>query len=207
MSSMSAAFLSGMGVGLAVAVPIGPMGILCIQRTLIFGAVAGVATGLGAATVHATFSAGAILGLAPTLRAVLDGSSGLVSAFSACLLFWFAARIIGRTVVLTSGSPTCQGLSASYFSAVACALLNPLTLILFAAVLPAFAVTDETAAPLVIAGVLAGSVVWWIILSSIIALLRSRLNIAVLNAANKASGFALATLGVLMVADVFGFNL
>jgi len=52
MSGIMAPLLTGIGIGLAVAAPIGPMGVLCIQRTLEGGLVAGMATGSGAATVH-----------------------------------------------------------------------------------------------------------------------------------------------------------
>jgi threonine/homoserine/homoserine lactone efflux protein len=90
-----ATFLAGVGVGLAVAVPIGPMGVLCIQRTLAFGLVAGLATGFGAATVHLAFGSLAALGLGVTATASINTSAQGLTLVSAGLLFWFAARILG----------------------------------------------------------------------------------------------------------------
>jgi threonine/homoserine/homoserine lactone efflux protein len=104
MTGMSlATFLAGVGVGLAVAVPIGPMGVLCIQRTLAFGLVAGLATGLGAATVHLTFGSVAALGLGATMSALFGAGAQGLTCLSAGLLFWFAARILS--------APLCQALT------------------------------------------------------------------------------------------------
>src|SRR3954471_1892409 len=79
MTSLSlTTFLAGIAAGLFVAVPIGPMGVLCIQRTLTFGLAAGLATGLGAATVHLIFGSLAAVGLSATITAWLSvGAQGL----------------------------------------------------------------------------------------------------------------------------------
>src|SRR3954467_4728299 len=97
-------FHAGISVGLAVAVPIGPMGVLCIQRTLAFGLAAGLATGLGAATVHLILGSIAALGLGAALTAQLGaGAQPLLPLLSASLLLWFSVRITSRTAVI--GSP------------------------------------------------------------------------------------------------------
>src|SRR5215212_2013033 len=102
MTSLSlTTFLAGVGSGLAVAVPIGPMGVLCIQRTLTFGLAAGLATGLGAATVHLIFGSLAAFGLGAALAAQLGaGAQTLFSVLSASLLLWFAVRTTSRMIVI-----------------------------------------------------------------------------------------------------------
>jgi threonine/homoserine/homoserine lactone efflux protein len=205
MTGMSA-FLSGATVGFVITVPIGPMSVLCIQRALIYGAIAGFATGLGAATVLVIYTTCAVLGVGPAVTPVLGNSQAFISAASACLLLWFSARVLRRTVSLTASVAQERGAVSSYCSAVACALLNPLTPALLAAVLPAVASPAPTAASTMIAGVFAASVTWWLIVSGSVAALRSRLNVTILNLINKASGLVLGLLGVLMAANAWGLS-
>lgn len=196
--SEGSAFLSGAMIGLVITIPVGPMSVLCIQRALVSGPLAGFATGLGAATVLAAYSACAILGLCSTASWSLETNEALLSAVSACLLMWFGIRIISRTVSL--GVPITDGRSplSFYCSAVACALVNPLTPVLLAAVIPSVALPEPTTASLMVAGVFVTSVTWWLIVSGCAAALRSRLNVTALNLINKASGLVLGTLGILM---------
>jgi Putative threonine efflux protein len=200
MSGMSA-FLSGATVGLAITMPIGPMSLLCIQRALGSGALAGFVTGLGAATVLVLYTACAVLGFGPALALMLEDSQAALSAVSAGLLLWLSARVLGRTVSLAA--PYADGRSAvsSYCSAVACALFNPLTPALLAAVLPAVAAPEPNTASTMIAGVFAASVSWWLIVSGGVAVMRARLNATILNLFNKASGLILGALGLLMAAN------
>ena len=206
MSSLPlATFLAGVGVGLTVAVPIGPMGILCIQRTLSFGLVAGLATGLGAATVHLAFWSVAALGLGVTTPAWLGAGAHGVTLVSAGLLFWFAARILRQTTVTGSTLPQQEGWLHSYASAFLFGLSNPLTILLFVAAIPALtAGGDLDTVPFLITGVFLGSIAWWIVLSTTIALVRDHLSPRAIALTNTASGLALAALGAVMLANTLG---
>ena len=95
-----ATFLAGVGVGLAVAVPIGPMGVLCIQHTLAFGLAAGLSIGLAAATVQVAYSLVAILGLSPTATAMVGTGASLLSALSAATALLFGAATMGVFALL-----------------------------------------------------------------------------------------------------------
>ena len=208
MSMSFATFLAGVGVGLAVAVPIGPMGVLCIQRTLAFGLVTGFATGLGAATVHLAYGSIAALGLGVTTAAWLAASTQGLALISAGLLFWFAARILNRASVIGPAHPQPKGWLHSYASAFLLGLSNPLTVLLFVAAIPALTGSgDLEAAPLLIAGVFLGSICWWLLLSTTISLIRGNLSAGAVALTNRASGLALAALGMVMFADAFGVKL
>ncbi len=203
MTGMSlATFLAGVGVGLAVAVPIGPMGVLCIQRTLAFGLVAGLATGLGAATVHLTFGSVAALGLGATATNWIGTGSQGLTLLSAGLLFWFAARILKRTTVPGPDLPQPEGWLHSYASAFLFGLSNPLTILLFVAAIPALTASgDLEAVPVLVTGVFLGSITWWIVLSTTTALIRDHLSASAIALTNKASGLTLAALGILILAN------
>ena len=71
-------FLRGLAIGVAVAAPVGPIGLLCINRTLTAGFAAGLATGLGAATADAAYGAVAAFGLAALVGAVSAAGDGLI---------------------------------------------------------------------------------------------------------------------------------
>ena len=206
MTGMSA-FLSGATVGFVITVPIGPMSVLCIQRALIYGAVAGFATGLGAATVLVIYTACAVLGVGPAVTPMLGGGQAYLPVLSACLLLWFSARVLRRTVSLAGSAARNQGVVSSYCSAVACALLNPLTPVLLAAVLPTVASPAPAGASTMIAGVFFASVTWWLIVSGGVAALRSKLNVTILNLINKASGLILGALGMLMAANAWDIGI
>ncbi len=199
-----ATFLAGFGVGLAVAAPIGPMGVLCIQRTLAFGLAAGLATGLGAATVHVTFGSIAALGLEATAVTLLGAGTQGLSLLSALLLFWFGVRILNRTTVLDPYLPQSERWLHLYASALLFGLSNPMTVLLFIAVIPALrASTDLQAAPVLVIGVFLGSILWWTILSMATALIRTRLSVGAVALTNRASGLTLVALGTLMLMKAF----
>lgn len=191
-----AALLSGALLGLAVAAPIGPMGVLCIQRTLAFGAGAGVATGLGAATVHVVLGGAATLGAAAAAKAWLLANAQALALASAALLVWLAVRVLRRRVAIGPATPPAGGPWRAYASAVAFGLSNPLTFVLLAAAAPALAI-QESAGPLpVVAGIFLGSAGWWVALSLGVAAVRGRLSLRMLGRINTAAGLVLLGFGL-----------
>jgi len=200
-------FLSGIVIGLAITVPVGPMSVLCIQRALRWGALAGFATGLGAATVLVGYTTCVAVGFGPAVTVLIGGSRTVLCAVSAGLLLWLSARVLARSVSLTGSDTEDRGAFSSYCSAVACALLNPLTPALLAALLPAMTASTPAAASSMVAGVFSASVVWWLLVSGGAAMLRSRLNAQALNAINKASGYALGALAMVMAANAMNIRL
>ena len=209
MSGLSlATFFAGMGIGLAVAAPIGPMGILCIQRTLASGLTAGLATGLGAATVHLVYGAIATIGLGATVGAWAGTDMRGLSLISAGLLFWFALRILRRTAVAGAGCARPERWLQVYGSAFLFGLSNPLTILLFAAMLPALTGRSQIGeAPLLIAGIFLGSILWWALLSTAIAFTRARLSAPWIATMNKGMGVTLALFGTFTAANAFGLRL
>jgi hypothetical protein len=98
-----ATFLAGLAVGLSVALPIGPMGVLCIQQTLAFGLAAGFAIGMAAATVQVIYGTAAVLGLGATAEALVGAVGNVLSLIGALLLFWMALNTVRRRVLLCLG--------------------------------------------------------------------------------------------------------
>ncbi|WP_128561049.1 LysE family transporter [Methylobacterium crusticola] len=212
MEGLPASITAGMGIGLAVAAPVGPMGVLCIQRTLSSGFGAGVVTGLGAALVQTTWG-GVVLGCLQTPASTwTDAQARALSLLSAALLFIFAVRVsrrrmhfrismalIGRDLPLVQfrGRARCLGsdLTAYFATALMVGFANPLTLLLLSTVMPALrSVNAYSDAWLVLTGQFCGALSWWCMLSAAIAALRTYLNNKAVRYINIISGLVLVIL-------------
>ncbi|MBV9560513.1 MAG: LysE family transporter [Bradyrhizobium sp.] len=190
-----AALASGAGIGFTVAAPIGPMGMLCVQRTLACSTAAGLVTGLGAATVHLAYSAIAIIGLGSLAQTWMQANGLALGALSGVAMLWFAVRAHrSGNSVRRAGEIDRTRLTRAYLSAIAIGFSNPMTIVLFFAASNAFA--NQSAAPSLVAGVFLGSTAWWIILSTVVGTARSRFDANTLALSSQLASLMLLFLGV-----------
>lgn len=187
-------------IGLSVAAPVGPMGVLCINRTLACGAAAGVCTGAGAATVQVLYCTVALLGLRQA-GPWLEAHGPVISLCGAALMLWFAWRILQpRQVGLAQQGRA--SLLAAYGSAVALNAANPMLLVLLVGAIAALLGPDPPHGPetgAVLLGVFAGSLLWWVCLSNAVALLRGRMGAPLLRRVNQVAALVLAGFSALAV--------
>jgi threonine/homoserine/homoserine lactone efflux protein len=199
-------FFVGVSIGLAVAAPLGPMGLLCIQRTIASGVASGLAIGLAAATVQVTYGTIGVLGWTAAPVSIWGRGAELLSLGSAAILLWFAFRVLQQKLQI--GSPRCgspRQMARCYADALTVGVFNPLTVPLFFATLPALAsAADLSEGPALVAGIFAGSSGWYLVLSSAVAFLRHRLSERTIQITNTISGVVLAALGGLMLAAALG---
>lgn len=191
-------FWRGFLIGLAIAAPVGAIGLLCIRRTLAHGRLVGFVTGLGAATADAVYGAIAALGLTSVASFLENAQTPLRLVGGAFLIYlgW-------RTFVSRPGGPAAaggqDGLAGMFASTFALTLANPSTIISFAAIFAGLGLagsTGVTSALLMVAGVFLGSATWWFILSGGISLLRGAMTPERLVWVNRASGVLIALLGL-----------
>ena len=132
-------FLQSMWVGLAIAAPVGPIGVLVIQRTLRHGVPVGLATGLGAAVADAAYGAVAAYGVTG-LMAWLQGARLSLALAGGAFLLWLAWRTWFAAPAALDGSATAApGLASTFAGAVALTLSNPATVLSFIAIFGALA--------------------------------------------------------------------
>jgi threonine/homoserine/homoserine lactone efflux protein len=167
-------FLQAMWIGLAIAAPVGPIGLLVIQRTLDHGRVVGLATGLGAAVADACYGAVGAFGVAVVMNALAAVRLPL-ALFGGALLLWLAWRswraVPAERAAEVRAAP---GLASSFAATFALTLSNPATILSFIAIFGAMGARQAappSPAPLVL-GVLLGSALWWLVLSAVVARLR-----------------------------------
>jgi threonine/homoserine/homoserine lactone efflux protein len=196
--------LKGIAIGFAIAAPVGPIGVLCIGRTLADGRAAGLATGLGAATADAAYASVAAFGLTAISDTLIDQSDllRLVGGLFLCLLALRA--LVARTP--TAANPSRSGLASAYASTFFLTLTNPLTILSFAAVFAGLGIVGEEGrlAPAValVVGVFAGSSAWWLLLSGGVGALRSRLDMRALRWTGPLSAAVIGGFGVAALASL-----
>ena len=199
------ALASGVVIGLSIAAPIGPMAILCINRTLKSGLKAGISTGAGASTVHAAYASAVLLGL-QQVRPLLATCRPVMSVVSAGLMLFFAWRILSRQARADCG-PDAGSAFRNYASAVAFNSLNPMLLVLLVGAVGVVIGPEPPLGPpasMVLVGVFAGSVGWWIVLSAVTWTLRGRLSLAVTQGINCVAAAGMAGFAALSLTHLVG---
>lgn len=197
-------FLSSLLIGLSIAAPVGPIGLLTIQRSLEHGPRAGLATGLGAALADAVYGALGAFGVAWLVDALVAARLPL-ALFGGGFLLWMAWQLWRAPVATHAAGARSAGSGWQYFAGTfVLTLSNPATILSFVAIFGAMAGRGRVESPwLMVAGVLIGSALWWLFLSSAVGRLRGRFDAAWRRRVNLASasilaGFALWQLATLL---------
>ena len=190
-------FAQGLAVGFSIAAPVGPIGILCIRRSLAEGFAAGLACGLGAATADAAYGCVAAFGLASAANLLRDQQAylNLVGGLFLCYLGLraFLARPAENPAPGDKAS-----LAGAYGSTFFLTLTNPATILSFAAIFSGLGLARAggyASAALLVAGVFCGSASWWLLLSGGIGALNEKFNLRALQWINYLSGAVLIGCG------------
>jgi threonine/homoserine/homoserine lactone efflux protein len=201
----AAVFIKGLIIGFSIAAPVGPIGVLCIQRTMNYGRTSGLLTGLGAATADGIYGTIAAFGLT------------IISSFLVSQQFWFG--LIGGLFLLYLGvknflsTPTKEtvikghkGYLYDYLSTVFLTLTNPATILFFVAIFAGLGLGSSQrgilSAFFMALGVGIGSALWWFILSGGVSLFRKKLNSSLLDMINKTSGVVIISFALLAFANI-----
>jgi threonine/homoserine/homoserine lactone efflux protein len=198
-------FLRGIFLGFWIAAAVGPISLLTIRRTLAHGRPYGLASGLGVAVADASYSAIAAFGLT-AITSVLVGGRVVLGMAGGAFLAWLGIRtVLARPseVVVTTERP---GLAAAFGSIFALTMANPMTILSFAGVFAGLGVigagTSGADAALLVLGVFAGSASWWVLLTSVVGALRSRVTIQGLTWVNRISGVGLLGFATVAIVNV-----
>ena len=197
--------LKGMAIGFAIAAPVGPIGVLCIRRSLAEGRQIGLVTGLGAATADAAYGCVAAFGLT-TVSGFLVGQRWWLAFPGGVFLCYLGVRTFIGKPASQAAAVRGSGLLSAYFSTLLLTLTNPVTILSFAAVFAGFGLgvtPDYLAAGTLVAGVFLGSALWWLLLSNGVALFRSRVSSTWMQTVNRLSGGFLFALGLYALSTLF----
>jgi threonine/homoserine/homoserine lactone efflux protein len=195
----------GFILGFTIAAAVGPISLLVIRRTLAEGRVVGLASGLGVATADGTYGAIAAFGLGAITQVLVDARPilGLVGGFFLLWLAWKTARAEPHDPAIVA--PTRRGgLAGAYLSILGLTMTNPMTILSFGALFAGLGVTggNVAGAALITLGVFLGSCAWWVVLTSLIGAVRSRVTTTWIRRINVASGIAIWVFAVISIGSV-----
>jgi len=189
--------IKGAIVGVVIALPLGPVGVLCVRRTLFQGPSYGFVSGLGAATADSLF--GIIAGFGLTIvRDFLLGYQDWLGVGGGLFLLVVGIRALAHAPEDELGPLGDEALFAAYVSTFALTITNPITILAFAAIFAQIGVSNGSGyldTGLLVIGVFLGSLVWWLGLSFGIAALHRSLGFFSLVWLNRVSGAVLALSG------------
>jgi threonine/homoserine/homoserine lactone efflux protein len=194
--------IQGIIVGLILAVPVGPLSLMVIQRSLSDGRLHGIISGFGLATADSLYAAVAFLGL--------TAISGFILSWQDFFRFFagLVLIIVGVKIFFTRPGPddgrSLHGTYAKdYLSMVVIALANPMTIIFLMVTLPGFGFvfggSSIVSAAEFVGGFFCGAAAWWIFLCGSLGSVRSRISAGNLSLINRVSGVFIAGVGAVML--------
>ena len=162
-------FLKGIVVGVVIAVPVGPVGVLCVHRSILEGKLAGFVSGLGAATADAIFGIIAAFGLTFVADWLMSYEQWLRGA-GGCYLLYIGGRAFAAeppTELESEDNP--ETLLRDFASTFVLAVINPITILAFLGIFSVLGLSGADAtfarAAMMVLGVWLGSLLWWLTLT------------------------------------------
>ena len=201
-----ALFTTGFKVGLQIAMPIGPMAILCIRRSLANRLIIGVTTGVAIALADSFYALVSALGIS-TIAPILDDYAITFSSLSiAVITFLGISTLRASTPEKLRREQQYMSVPKTFIGTFMITLASPMTMLLFAGLfsrLGAEGYFDHyTAIPIITAGVTLGAASWFVGLSSLVHSIRNRFTTE-----NIAQLSVISGIGLLAFAAWQAFNL
>jgi threonine/homoserine/homoserine lactone efflux protein len=188
----------GLLAGFIIAFPVGPVNVLCIQRTIEKGWRSGLVSGVGAAAADTIYGGVAGFGISLVINWLIREQ------------FWI--RLVGGFLLLLIGivyyfkkpkslkDPCEESSHSDVVSTFLLTLTNPTTVLSFIAVLASLGMSQRRPiwmTVLLVAGIFTGSMVWWIILTGTVNKLRNKITDRTMVWMNRIAGIAIGAFGVL----------
>jgi threonine/homoserine/homoserine lactone efflux protein len=198
--------MHGLILGFSIAAPVGPIGILCIHRTLNSGRLHGFVSGLGAATADAIYGTIAAFGLA-VIANFLTAQVNVLRLAGGVFLCYLGLKALLATASNDTVSTSSAPLASAYASTFILTLTNPLTILSFAAIFAGLGLAEVErgylSGTLLVLGVFTGSGLWWLLLSSSVGLFRDKFDARRLRWVNRVAGVIIGGFGLIMLLAYF----
>ena len=201
--------LQSLLIGISIAAPVGPIGILCIRRTLAEGRIAGFVSGLGAATADALYGAIAAFGLTFVSAFLIKQTLWLRLGGGLFLLYLGVKTFTAAPTIkeaISSSTQNKKGILNNYASTFVLTITNPLTILFFVAIFAGFGIgsdvsDDYLAASIMVIGIFLGSTAWWFILTGLTGYFRRRIGEISMIWLNRISGAIIFAFGLLALSS------
>jgi threonine/homoserine/homoserine lactone efflux protein len=191
-------FFKGLLIGLSIAAPVGPIGVLCIRRTLAQGRIVGFVSGLGAATADGIYGLIAGFGLT-VITNFLIGQQFWIQLIGGLFLCYLGFKTLRSKANFTQSDTQKKNIVNAFLSVLFLTLTNPMTILSFIAIFAGLGISSSDSniisSVILVLGVFCGSTLWWVILSSGVGLFRSRISDQSLTVINRLSGLIIMIFG------------
>jgi threonine/homoserine/homoserine lactone efflux protein len=202
-------FWKGIIIGISASIPMGPVGVLCVNKTLNKGRISGFVTGSGAALADALYAIIAGFGISFIIDFVVDYQN-LVKVLGGMLVFYFGYKLFTtnpakqlRKQMKTKG----RGLWGDFLTSFALTISNPVGLFVFGIVFAGFGLLAGDASLgavlVLIFGVISGAILWWFTLSTLVSIFRNKFRLRRLLYVNKVSGVIVMVFGLFIFVTIF----
>lgn len=192
-------FLRGLLIGFSIAAPVGPIGVLCIRRTLTEGRLAGFLSGMGAASADMFYGAVAAFGLT-AVQNLLLGQSDWLRVVGGIFLLYLGVKTFLSKPAEHAAKASRGGLFGAYISTFFLTITNPLTILSFIAIFAGLRLAetngDYASATFMVLGVFLGSAAWWLTLSTGVSFLRKKFTPTLLIWVNRLAGVIIFVFGL-----------
>lgn len=195
-------FLKSLLLGFSVAIPVGPVGLVCIRTTLVRGVLAGIVAGFGAATADLCYAAVAGFGFA-AISEFLVGYKTFIGIIGGFFLIYLGFSFLRRPPQLSPVVPeAAHSYWGSFLSTFGLTFANPITMLTFFGVFSVLRVVSGGALTrlIVMAGIFCGSLAWWLLLALLIWLVKGKLSVRIVLWANAIAGVLVVGFGAYVVA-------
>ena len=202
-----ALFLSACIIGISIAAPVGPIGVLVIRRSLAEGRLVGLVSGMGAASADAFYGFIAAFGLS-AISSLLMSFSLPLRVFGAIFLAYLGIKtLLSKPSEKAAEAQAATNLLSAYLSILALTITNPMTIIAFLGIFAGVGLENVTGNPLsasiTVLGVFIGSAAWWLLLSFGVSFFRERVNAQVMLWINRLSGIIILSFVIWIVWGIF----
>jgi threonine/homoserine/homoserine lactone efflux protein len=191
--------LKGVVIGFAIAAPVGPIGILCIKRTLIGGRLSGFYTGLGAALADTIYGCIGAFGLT-LISSFLLGIGGWLKGIGGLFLLYLGLKTYLEKPAKEREDVRELGHLKDFITTFFLTLTNPMTILSYMAILAGLGLAETqgnyTSAGLLVFGVFLGSLAWWLVLAELVTLFRKRVSGKVFLWINRLAGVIIIAFGI-----------
>ena len=204
--------IQGLIIGISVSAPLGPIGVICIQKTLNKGVLAGFFSGLGAAFADTIYAAIAGFGLTFISDFMTDQQLYLRSIGGAFLIFVGIKVFYTNTIKQVRKQRSGKGkIIGEFLSVFFLTLSNPITIIFFGAVFAGIGLVGEDSNThitfIITTSIFAGALLWWLSLSLIVNFFRHKIRLRSLWWINKIAGVIIVVLGIASIVSLFFMNI
>ena len=201
--------LTGILIGICVSAPVGPLGVLCIQRTLSRGKLHGFMTGLGATTSDIIYALLVSLGMSFILD-FINTHQFLIQIIGSIIILLFGIYLFLKKpknqLPQIKKSHSKGDLISDYLSAFGLCFSNPLIMFLFIGLFARFQIIESgNISNNIIAfiSIIIGAIIWWILLTMIVGYFKNKFKLRELRIINKITGSIIIILSIIGIILAF----